>query len=137
MVSSISSLFGYARLPARRGTALLMGIASLFMVSYIFFGHLSGPTSLPTPYTKQDIERICSSSGGERIGLGDFDKYQPGSKDTWIEEDEDVHWSGDDDDLIWEYEKSAKMIDTNKLLLGPPTPHFKGIYFFIFYYNHH
>jgi len=88
--------------------------------------HLSRPETLPGPYSKKDIERICSSSGGERIGSDNFDKYQPGSKDSWVEEEEESHWYGDDEDLVREYEKSGKMVDPQRLLLGPPTLHFKG-----------
>lgn len=88
---------------------------------------LSPPKALPGPYSKRDIERICSSSGGERIRLEDFDKYRPGGKDSWVEEEEEeLHWYGDDEDLVREYEKSGKMVDPERLLLGPPTPHFKG-----------
>jgi len=53
------------------------------------------------------------------MGLEDFERW-------YTSEGEDDHWEGDDINLVWEYEKSAKMIDTDTLLLGPPTPHFKG-----------
>ncbi|KAG8807740.1 hypothetical protein FRC17_004291 [Serendipita sp. 399] len=53
--------------------------------------------------------------------------YKAGSRDTWVfnEEDEDVHWAGDDTDMVLEFEKSANMIDVNKLLAGNLTGHFR------------
>jgi hypothetical protein len=103
-----------------------MGVITFILLSYIFVERFSRPETLPAPYSKKDIERICSSGGGERIGSENFDKYQPGRKDSWVEEEEESHWYGDDEDLVKEYEKSGKMVDPQRLLLGPPTPHFKG-----------
>jgi hypothetical protein len=103
-----------------------MGIGTrLVLFSYLLLGHLSNPSALPHLYSKRDIDRICLSYGGDRIGSEDFERwYKSGAEE--VSEDEDDHWEGDDANLVLEYENSAKMIDTNALLMGPPTPHFKG-----------
>jgi hypothetical protein len=125
MLSSISAL-GRIRLPARRSLVLIIGVTTFILLSYMLVERLSRPETLPGPYSKRDIERICTSSGGERIGSENFDKYQHGGKDSWVNEEEDLHWYGDDEDLAQVYEKSGQMVDPQRLLLGPPTPHFKG-----------
>lgn len=67
--------------------------------------------------------------GPERLSDKDFDNgmYSPGNRDSWLDEDEDIaHWSGEDEDATKEYEKSAKMINIEKLLRGNATTHFRG-----------
>jgi hypothetical protein len=99
-----------------------MGIGThLVLFSYLLLRHLSNTSAVPYP---RDNERICLSYSGDRIGAEDFERWY---KSGPLEQNEDDHWEGDDMDLVWEYEKSAKMLDTETLLLGPPTPHFKGM----------
>jgi hypothetical protein len=66
----------------------------------------------------------------KRLSEEDFDSgmYSAGSRDSWSDEnDELAHWSEEDEDSKWEYEKSARMINTEKLLKGNATTYFRGM----------
>jgi hypothetical protein len=66
----------------------------------------------------------------KRLSDEDFDNgmYSAGSRDSWLDQDEELaHWSQEDEDSTWEYEKSARMINTEKLLKGNATTHFRGM----------
>ncbi|KAG8868988.1 hypothetical protein FRC20_002388 [Serendipita sp. 405] len=95
-------------------------------------------SALRVPLDKLCRNRINGPTGNwlydsnleeKRLTKEDFESgmYKAGSRDTWVfnEEDEDVHWIGDDTDMVLEFEKSANLIDVNKLLSGNLTGRFR------------
>ncbi|KAG8830781.1 hypothetical protein FRB91_006423 [Serendipita sp. 411] len=95
-------------------------------------------SALRVPLDKLCRNRINGPTGNwlydsnleeKRLTKEDFESgmYKAGSRDTWVfnEEDEDIHWIGDDTDMVLEFEKSANLVDVNKLLSGNLTGRFR------------
>jgi hypothetical protein len=90
-----------------------------------------------TGLSEKALSSLCNSARMQslfpppkRLSDEDFDSgvYSAGSRDSWSDENEDsIHWSQEDEDMQWEYEKSARMVNTEKLLKGNATSHFRGM----------
>ena len=121
-------------IPPRR--LVIVGIILAFLLLYRF-GNVHEEHSV-SGLSNKALYSLCNSArmqnifpGPSRLSDKDFDEgmYSAGSRDTWIEDDIDsgrVHWSGEDEDTQWEYAKSARMHNVEKLLKGNATMHFRG-----------
>ena len=120
-------------LPQRKFLLLGFVLGLLLLVEFVNVQGYHPVTGL----SEKALTSLCNSARiqsvfppPKRLSDEDFDSgiYSAGSRDSWSGENEDsIHWSQEDDDTQWEYDKSARMINTDKLLKGNATSNFRGM----------
>lgn len=117
--------------PPRRILLLGFILAFLLLLKFVNFKEEHSVSGI----SNKAINSLCNSArmqnvfpGPKRLSDADFDNgmYSAGSRDTWLDENQDTtRWSGEDEEVTWEYEKSARMHNVEKLLKGNATTHFR------------
>jgi hypothetical protein len=120
-------------LPPRKFLLLGFVLGLLLLVEFVNVRGRHPVTGL----SEKALSSLCNSAHiqrlfppPKRLSDEDFDSgtYSAGSRDSWSDENEDsIHWSQEDENTQWEYEKSARMINAAKLLKGNATSQFRGM----------